>query len=294
MADSSIKVWRLAGVAILGAVLVEVVLVLSEGLEDAFTVARIPNHLTAVAVGGLLGWMYELLRELSVATTASLREISTLTNKISYQDEALSMLTRCPRHNDVLSRLIAASMKDNFRNVPYVGEGAYLEYLSNAIEHSNGFQGVQRRSLRWFRDESASAYLNALRDRRMSYKTRIFIIDDAAVGQMEHDLSDPEILSYYWENGGDVDSYWISTDRFKKHFPGWRIPDDFGLYDGSLLIAYDIDRQVLTFNLVEESSQERQVFTSQRGLDKLGLSAYQKIPRTAPPSDLSQESAPTQ
>ena len=203
------------------------------------------------------------------------------------------MLTRCPRHNEVLTKLIAASMRDNFRNVPYVGEGAYLEYLSNAIEHSNGFQGVQRRPLRWFRDESASAYLNALREHRMSYKTRIFIIDDADVGQMEHDLSDPDVLSYYWENGGDVDSYWISVDRFKKQFPGSRIPDDFALYDGSLLIAYDIDRQVLTFNLVEESSQERQVFTGQQGLDKLGLSAYQRIPRTASPADPSQGSAPT-
>lgn len=282
MAGLVTKSWRLAGVAMLGALLVEVVLILSEGLDKAFTVAQVPNHLAALAVGGLLGWMYELLRELSAATSESLKDIATLTNKISYQDEALSMLTRCPRHNEVLTRLIGASMKENFRNVPYVGEGAYLEYLSNAVEHSGGFQGVQRRPLRWFREESAGAYLNALRDRRMSHKTRIFIIDDDDVEKMEQDLRDPQTLSYYWDNGGDVDSYWISAGNFQKQFPGCRIPDDFGLYDGSLLIAYDIERQVLTFNLVKPSSHECRIFANQQDLKKFGVTAYQPIPRTAP------------
>ena len=281
MAHSRIKAWRLAGVAAGGAALVEVVLILSEGLGNAFTISRIPNHLTAIAVGGLLGWMYELLRELSAATATSLQGISTLLGKINYQDEALSMLTGSPRHNEVLTMLIAASMKENFRNIPYVGEAAYLEYLSNAIEHSSGFQGVQRKPLRWFRDESANGYLHALRDRRMSYKTRIFIIDDADVDEMEHDLRDPDLLAYYWENGGSVDSYWISTERFRRQFPGRRIPDDFALFDGSLLIAYDTDHQVLTFNLVEESScPERQIFAGQQNSDKHGLLSYQKIPAT--------------
>jgi hypothetical protein len=275
------KAWRLAGVATLGAALVEVVLILSEGLGRAFTVGQIPDHLTALAVGGLLGWMYELLRELSAATTASLQDIAKLTNKISYQDQALSMLTGSPRHNEILTRLLSASMKDNFRNIPYVGQGAYLQYLSSAIEHSNGFQGVQRRPLRWFREESASAYLNALRDRGMAYKTRIFIIDDEDVEQMEQDLRDPDTLSYYWDNGGDVDSYWISVGSFRRQFPGRRIPDDFGLYDGCLLIAYDLQHQVLTFNLLPESSQERQIFTNQQQLDRLGLTAYRSIPRAA-------------
>lgn len=273
--------WRLAGVAALGAVLVEVVLVLSEGLGKAFTVAQIPSHLGAIAVGGLLGWMYELLRELSAATTESLRRISTMIGKIEYQDDALSMLTACPRHNEVLTRLVKASMKENFRNVPYVGEAAYLDYLGNAIEHSGGFQGVQRRSLRWFRDNSANAYLHTLRDRRMDSKTRIFVIDDADVPAMEQDLRDPELLAYYWENGGEIDSYWISVERFRRQFPGQRIPDDFALFDGSLLIAYDIERQVLTFNLLKESSRERRIFEGLRNTGKVGLQVFAEIPRDA-------------
>jgi hypothetical protein len=258
-----------------------VVIILSEGLGHAFTVAAIPSHLGAIAVGGLLGWMYELLRELSAATTESLRRISTLVGKIKYQDDALSMLMACPRHNEVLTRLIKASMKENFRNVPYVGEAAYLEYLGDAVEHSGGFQGVQRRPLRWFRENPANAYLHSLRDRRMDYKTRIFVIDDADVPAMEQDLRDPELLAFYWENGGEIDSYWISTERFRQQFPGQRIPDDFALFDGSLLIAYDIEHQVLTFNLLKESSRERQIFVGLRKTGRVGLRVFTEIPRNA-------------
>jgi hypothetical protein len=274
-------VLKLAGVAALGAVLTDVVVVLTEGLDKSFTVAAIPQHVGAIAVGGLLGWMYELLRELSKATTSSVREISSLTSKISYQDEALSMLLSCPRHNDVLTSLIAASMRDNFRNVPYVGVGEYLRFLSKAIEHSGGFQGIQRKPLRWFRDTPAAGYLEVLRDRKMARKTRIFVIEPDEIASMEEDLADQEVLDYYWEHGGDVDSYWISTEQFRKHCPRLRIPDDFGLYDGALLIAYDADHQVLTFNLVDDGSVERKIFESQRQLEERGVPAFKRISRDA-------------
>jgi len=61
--------WRLAVVALVGAALVEVVLVVSEGVGEAFAVRKIPDHLAALAVGALLGWMYELLREMNAART---------------------------------------------------------------------------------------------------------------------------------------------------------------------------------------------------------------------------------
>jgi hypothetical protein len=277
MPGTSHSVWKLAAVAVLGAVLTDVVVVLSEGFEKAFSVASIPHHVGAIAVGGLLGWMYELLRELSKATTSSVREITSLTSKISYQDEALTMLLSCPRHNDVLTMLIAASMRDNFRNVPYVGVGDYLRYLAKAIEHSGEFQGIQRKPLHWFRETSTAGYLEVLRDRKMARKTRIFVIDQDDVAGMEEDLADQEVLDYYWEHGGDVESYWISTDQFKKHCPRLRLPDDFGLYDGALLIAYDADRQVLTFNLVADGSTEKRIFDSQRELEKRGVPAFKRI-----------------
>jgi len=278
--------WRLAMVALVGAALVEVVLVVSEGVGEAFAVRKIPDHLAALAVGALLGWMYELLRELNAATLSSLRDIDSLqntvkslTNKINYQDDALSMLTSCPRHNAVLTALIRASMRDNFRNVPYVGEAEYLQFLHQAIEHSNGYQGIQRKPLGWFRDMGASTYLASLRERRMAYKTRIFVIDDEDLPEMEHDLADPDLLDYYWRHTGDVDSFWISVSNFKRHCPRIRVPDDFGLYDGSLLIVYDTERQVLTFNLLDESDVERQIFATQRSLADHGVAAFRVIPR---------------
>jgi hypothetical protein len=281
MPGTSHSVWKLAGVAILGALLTDAVVVLSEGLEKSFSVASIPNHVGAIAVGGLLGWMYELLRELSKATTSSVREITSLTSKISYQDEALSMLLSCPRHNAVLTKLIAASMRDNFRNVPYVGVGEYLRFLLKAIEHSGQFQAIQRKTLRWFCEASAAGYLEVLRDRKMARKTRIFVIDQDEVVSMEEDLADQQVLDYYWEHGGDVDSYWITTEQFKRHCPRLRIPDDFGLYDGALLIAYDADHQVLTFNLVEDGSVERKIFESQKDLEERGVPAFKRISREA-------------
>jgi hypothetical protein len=170
-------------------------------------------------------------------------------------------------------------MRDNFRNVPYVGVGEYLRFLGKAIDHSNGFQGIQRKPLSWFRDTSANSYLEGLRDHRMAYKTRIFVIDEADVSRMEQDLQDPEILAYYWTHGGEVDSYWLSTEQFKQYCPRLAVPDDFALYDGMLLIAYDTDRQILTFNLVDESSHERQIFAAQRNLASHGVEAFRKIPR---------------
>jgi hypothetical protein len=159
-----IRLLRLAAIAAVGAVLVDIVLVLSEGAEKSFAVSGIPHHLAAIAVGGLLGWMYELLRELSAATATSLQKIVRLMEKIEYQDAALSMLLNCKRHAEVVSVLIAKSMKENFRNIPWVGEAEYLRLLSMAIEHSGGFQGIQRRPLSWFRGNGLSSYLENLRD----------------------------------------------------------------------------------------------------------------------------------
>jgi hypothetical protein len=280
-----LRIWRLAGVALIGALALETVLILSDGLEDAFTVQRIPSHLVALVVGTLIGWMYELLRELNRATELSLQQfasmrtsIESLTSRIKYQDEALSMLTSCPRHNEVLTALIEASMRDNFRSIPYVGEADYLRFLTKAIDHSDGYEGVHRVPLSWFL--KYPSYLDALRQRNMSYKTRIFIIDDDDVIQMERELADPQLLNYYWEHTGSVASFWISTTAFKRHCPGIRIPTDFGLYDRELLIAYDGDRQLLHFNTLAKNNPVKRIFSIQRELQGRNIQAFKEIPRT--------------
>jgi hypothetical protein len=283
--NRNIRLWRLAGVALIGALALETVLIFSEGLENAFTTQRIPDHLAALAVGTLIGWMYELLRELNHATELSLQQfasmrtsIESLTSRIKYQDEALSMLTSCPRHNEALTALIEASMSDNFRSIPYVGEASYLQFLTKAIEHSDGYQGVQRHPLSWFLEYPW--YLDVLRQKPMSYKTRIFILDDDDVAQMIRELQDPEVLTFYWEHTGSVASYWISTTEFKRHCPRIDIPADFGLYDGQLLIAYDRDRQVLHFNTLPDHSPDKQIFAIQRELQERHVHAFREIPES--------------
>jgi hypothetical protein len=288
VSDRDLNPWRLTVVALLGALVLEVVLVFSIGASDAFAVRQLPNHLAAVLVGTFVGWVYELFRELQGAARASLRELSslsasveTLTNKINYQDRALAMLTSCPRHNDALAALIKASMSDNFRNIPLVGVPDYLGFLEKAIRHSDGYHGVQRRPLRWYKDREAGSYLRDLRERRMKYKIRIVVLDDDDVSRMEEDLRDQDLLDYYWRHTGEVETYWLSSRDFEEYFPGTPVPRDFALYDSSLLIAYDEVRQILSFDVLGDGSPELRIFEIQRQLTLRNSSVLRRVPSLA-------------
>jgi len=282
---SELSPWRLIGVAFLGAIALEAVLLFSIGVAGTFSVRQIPSHVAALTVGTIGGWLYELFRELHSTTKASLQQLTALsasvealTGKISYQDKALSMLVSCPRHNEALTALIKASMSDNFKNIPFVGVAEYFDLLELAIAHSDGYQGVQRRPLRWYRERSAASYLEDLRERRMRYKTRLIIVNDDDVPAMEEDLKDKELLKFYWSHTGSVDTYWISVSDFEANLPGHPVPRDFALYDRMLLIAYDEPRQILSFDIAREGSPERKLFEihQQHVLHK--TSVFKKVP----------------
>jgi len=286
--DLKVRFWHLAGAALLGAAALEIVMILADGVRESFTVQRIPAHLATIVVGTVIGWMYDLLRETNIAFTRTIIEFSSmhtsvesLTNRIRYQEEALAMLTHCPRHNEVLTNLIRTSMSENFRNIPYIGEADYLSFLGLAIRHSDGYLGVQRKPLRWFRDGNTASYLDGLRERPMSYKKRILIVDDNDVTNMVADLGNQETLDYYWKHTGSVETYWISIAGFKKNCPKIPVPDDFGLFDRQLLIAYDTDRQILIFDLLDENRSELRIFNVQDELSSRGVASFQSVPRTA-------------
>jgi hypothetical protein len=288
VSDHELKPLRLIGVALLGAVTMEIILVFSTGLTGAFTVRQIPSHLAALAVGALGGWIYELFRQLHETTRTSLQELATLmtsveglTNKISYQDKALSMLVGCPRHNEALTALITASMSDNFKNIPFVGVADYLRFLAKAIQHSDGYHGVHRQPLRWYRERGAGGYLDDLRERQMKYKVRLIVLDEEDVVHMDEDLRDQELLDYYWRHTGDVETYWISAREFEKSFPGTPVPRDFALYDRTLLIAYDETRQILSFDIVAAHRPERRIFEMQRELTLHNSPILRKVPSVA-------------
>jgi hypothetical protein len=152
MPDGKFKLVRLALGAFLGALTLEIVLTFAIGLRDAFTVRQVPAHLSALLVGGVVGWMFELFREMLREAASVQARFEALTVKITYQEKALDMLLACPRHNDALSQLIKASISDNFKSVPFVGVPSYLNFLRRAIVHSDGYEGIQRKPLRWFKD----------------------------------------------------------------------------------------------------------------------------------------------
>jgi hypothetical protein len=281
-----LNTWRLISVCAVGAVALETVLIFSAGLSNTFTTRQIPSHLGAVVVGAAGGWIFELFRQLHEATKASIVEfgalsnsVQTLTNKISYQDKALSMLMSCPRHNEALTALLKASMSDNLRNIPFVGVGDYLTFLRMAVEHSNGYQGVQRMPLRWYRESGAEYYLADLRERKMSFKTRLIIVNDEDVSLMQEDLGDQELLDYYWRATGEVSTFWTSVSEFRTNYPGLRVPEDFALYDGALLIAYDEARQILTFDILNATSPEVRIFQTHEQLVLHHTSGFREVSR---------------
>lgn len=286
------RIARLALISFSGALILEIVLTFALGLREAFTVRQIPAHLAALLVGGLAGWLFELLRESTKATAEILAaaqgmqtNFETVANKIQYQERALDMLTACPRHNAAISQLLKSSISENFRRIPSVGVPEYLAFLRLAIVHSDGYEGIQRNTLSWFRDSKRGSYLNNLRQRNMRYKTRLFIIDDEQREEWKADLNDQESLSYYWRNTGNVDTYWIFAQNFSDNFPAWgeEVPEDLALYDHQLLISYDEKRQLLSFNVVGTESEYPTLFQTIQQMARDGIPALHRL---HPPSYL--------
>jgi hypothetical protein len=276
---------RLALVAFIGALILEIVLTFAVGLREAFTIRQIPAHLAALLVGSLGGWLFELFREMTITTEETMRtaanmqtSVQALTARITYQDEALNMLTSCPRHNDALTSLIKASMSENFRNIPLVGVPAYLNFLKRAIEHSDRYEGIQRKPFSWFKDTDGGSYLSDLKRRHMRYKTRLLIIDQSDEEQMERELNDEEILKYYWNHTGAVTTYWMTVMDFLTIFPGMAIPRDLALYDRQLLISYDERTQMLSFDVLNYESDVFKIFDSIDQLASHGVAALRRVP----------------
>jgi hypothetical protein len=279
MFDNEFNLPRLALVAFTGAFILEVILTFTSGLRQAFTIGEIPAHLAALLVGALVGLLFELFRMIISTTGRTLKvatemkaSFETLTMKINYQDQALAMLLKSPRHNDVLTRLVKASISDNFRNIPLVGVPSYLEFLRSAIAHSDGWEGVQRKPLSWFREAGGGSYLKELKRRSMSYKTRLIIIDKADYPRWEADLQDKDCLEDYWKNTGQVATYWITAEDFLASFPNWDVvPRDQALYDRELIISYDEQTRMLSFDVLDNTDRIVQLFQSIERLSAQGL-----------------------
>lgn len=134
---------------------------------------------------------------------------------------------------------------------------------SRAIVHSNGFEGIQRKPLSWFKEKGGGGYLSDLKQRSMQYKTRFLILDEADLNQWQADLHDEECLKYYWGHSGSIKTYWMTATDFMGSFPTWEtIPKHLALYDRQLLISYDERIQLLSFDVLDEQSKIGMLFDS--------------------------------
>ncbi len=169
-------------------------------------------------------------------------------------------------------------MSENFRNIPLVGVSAYLEFLKKAIEHSDRYEGIQRKPLSWYKQTGAGSYLSDLKRRDMKYKKRLLIIDKSDEAQMEVDLADASTLEYYWSNTGAVTTYWITSSDFVANFPGMPIPEDLALYDRLLLIAFSEQTKMLTFDVIDTESSVRRLFDAVDQLKPYNVEFLHELP----------------
>ena len=244
--------------ALIGAILFEII---NYALDPSNYFHTPSRAIFSFIIGAVLGWMYEVIRQQSELVSVSMSRFDILSNALEYQQEALTMLLKDRRHGVALTALLSASIQGH--HIAFVNENQYLGYLIKAIEHSAKFQGVQRSPVRWFREHAN--YLNVLRSQSMKSKTRIFIIDDTLAEQMKQDLNDEELMELYWKNTGEeVKTFWIQSSVFKEHFHQDNVPEDFALYDEQLLIKYDVQHQILTFDVLQSTNAEQEIFKQLR------------------------------
>lgn len=243
--------------AVMGALLLEAI---TFALNPSISEENVPKFVSSLIVGAIVGWMYELLSDTRRRSGDLLHQAASVTTRLRYHDEALELLSTCPRHGAAVHALVSASVSENLRCIPYVEVGRYRAFLDLAVDHADRFEGIQRKPVSWFRTTGAEEYLGHLRATRMRSKVRIFVIDDADLAEMQSDLADASVMDFYWSSTGDVETFWISTGELQDHFPRMVVPRDSVLFDRQLLIAYVHQYKVLEFDVLADGDGHRTIF----------------------------------
>ena len=251
-----------------------------------FSLGQVPSYVAFGIVGFAGGWLFELFKAQTEVTEESVRtltelqqKVEQLTRRLSYADEALTMLSAAPRHNQALTAMIQSSLSDSFRSIPYVGVPAYLRMLGLAISHADAYEGTHRTTFRWFFEREAGHYLNGLRDKAMAVKTRLVLIDDDDLDAIREDLANPEVMGYYWRHTGDTETYWMTVSEFRRAFPRRDVPRDLALYDRELWVAYDEGNQTLSFDVVPGDAEVCQLFADLREMISRGQPELKRVER---------------
>jgi hypothetical protein len=241
-------------------------------------------YVQAALAGGIIGWAYQLASDLQTLTKDAISRLETATLSLDYQNEPLKMILSSSRHLKTLRKLIEESIKTKYRYIPYVSVNAYLQCLTTAISQSTKYEGVQRNSVRWFRNNNdgiTQQYLEALRDEKMNQKVRIFLLDEKQEEAMTEDLANSELMKYYWDYTGNVETYWITISKLVNNYPEISIPNDFALYDDELLIQYDFQTKTLFFDIVPNKNERSEIFN--RLVEQKNTKALKPFIKIEPP-----------
>jgi hypothetical protein len=153
-----------------------------------------------------------------------------------------------------LSELIKASIKTTSEVFRMSASRCIYACSALPINHAERYEGLQRNPFPWYRDTDAGYYLEALREKPMTTKTRLVLVDDDDLEAMQQDLADPAVMEYYWQHTGSVETYWMSVGDFRFTFPGRDVPRDLALHDRQLLVAYDESKLILRFDVVRRDA----------------------------------------
>ncbi|MCP4896776.1 MAG: hypothetical protein GY906_07335 [bacterium] len=228
----------------------------------------------SIAIGGFIGWLFRTVRNMKndaeyakTSIDRSMKQLDEFERTFVHQlrhffkQNPFSIFLEESVHSGVLGSLIRDSIECMNGKVYKVHENKYLLYLKEAISHSDTYLGVQRRPVRWFRDTTgAPEYLTDLQNREMKSKRRIFVIDSNEVQDMKEDLENKELMEFYWLNTGDnVETFYIEEFALRDTISLNGGISDFALYDDHLLIRYDPQSRIVSYDLLSESLVERQL-----------------------------------
>ena len=188
------------------------------------------------------------------------------------------MLMGDDTHSLTLKTLIQNSVVEKFNNIPYVNRDSYREFLEYAINESKEYRGINRETIGSFFKEHeiemaessiinntgvktrVQIYLETLGARMMKSKRRIFVVDDNDEAKMLNEFENKEMMDFYRQSNGNVDTYWITLNQLKKEY-NLGSPNDCAIFDNKLILSYFKSDKILYFSMLDENNINLKVFS---------------------------------
>lgn len=267
-----------ATAALLGALLSEAINLLASPDEQSIT-----RHVTSVTLGAIIGWLYDLGRQTSLLLQSATNSLELIAGKLDLQDAALDMLLAAGAYGEIVRLLLSDSVSRGFKTISFCDENRYFRYLARALDVCETFQTIHRKpiSMSWG-ESDAAPYLQKLRDRSMHSKTRVFVIDQDDLAQMERDLGDPDTMARYWaRTGSGMRTFWVSSNDYQAAYRNLPLPPDCVMFDSRLIIAFDAGSRTVSFDLVDGDNSAQIFFGAlSEQLENQAREIFSEVPNT--------------